>query len=564
MNIYKLVNLKNGMVYIGRSNKSVEKAMEAHRYEGNQTNPSRPIGQAIKKFGLDNFQFELLETCDDNQATARYKYWMAQFDSQGENGYNRKHTGGKAVSREDVLKLYAQNLSAREIAAQLHCDERTVVSHVKASNANPEAKDITKAAGRVSSEGAIMKLWEEGMNHLDIANELGLSKARVHTILRKNGVELAELYQRRNVPMPLPTRQYYYSQVDENENILEIPDVSGIIAPMHNICRTSLINACLGPATHAKGEMFRRYNTDGEMMPRVCEPVGRNIPVIATNADNPEIVQEFESITAATVAMCGSKDTTVMQRIRTAAKLHKMYYGMYWNVDDSHHVNTRNQKIYAFSVEDYNQRMAFDTQGEAARALHVHQNGISRHLHYPQRYHSVGGYILSWDENFSYEEWSKLAYFARPEHARCKQAQTKQQDIYLTKIDKYDITYCSTLLDAVDVTKGTANDISKCLRGDVQKTKTYFVSSYPLTYSEWEERKQTLVISKNCKSVYGVSIESNSMIIANSIREAAEAASVTRESISYALRNNNACAGYRWYYGIPARTLSTPSKNKSC
>lgn len=543
--IYKITNLTNGMVYIGRSNKTMEEAWTAHRYEGNQTNPTRLIGQAIKQFGFNNFACEVIEVCNAEQLRARHKHWISHYQSQGENGYNKKHSGGNVVHHSEIIEMHTEGMSSKDIANTLKCDERTVVSHIKSEGLS--ANKGTKNSEKKSNKEAILELWESGENHLDIAETLNLTTNTVRNVLRNHGVTVHDLYDRRGLPLPASCRKYEYAQVDASETAVETPDSSSIIADRHDISKASLYNACTGPRTHVNGKMFRRYDEDGEMIPRLCEPVGHTVPIKCINPDNPELVQEFPSITAAAVALTGVKDICVMQKLRDAASQGRLYYGMYWKTEER---KSNRRTIYAFSLTEYEDRHVFKNQTEAAIFLHVHQNAISRHLNYPQKYRSTGGYILSWNANFSREDWEEAIRYARPAHGRCKQSQIKQQQIYITDIAVYNVTYCPTLLDAMTKTQSSVAIIQKCLRGEAKSTHRFFVTNSPITFDDWSLRVASL--NDNCKPVYGVNPNTNAVITANSIGEAAQKVSCSRTVISKALRQESQfAAGYQWHYGVP-------------
>lgn len=543
--IYKITNLTNGMVYIGRSNKTLEEAWTVHRYEGRQKNPVRLIGQVIKEFGIENFAHEVIEECSAEQLRARHQYWMDVYESKIK-GYNKKHVGGNYVDHETVLEMYAEGKNAAEIAAALHCDERTVVNHIKAENAATTTNEITKRNGRPDSTPAILQLWNEGFNHMEIAEKMSLSLNWVQNKLRHNGITVKELYDRLGLPVPASYRKYEYAQVNNEEKPIEFTDKCSVIADRHDISRTTLYDACTGPRTHARGKMFRRFDEDGKMVPRLYEPVGNTVPVKCVNPDNPEMEQTFDSITAATISLVGTKDLNVMNQLRHAATRHIPFHGLYWYIEER---DNRRRPIYAFSIESYDNQEVFMNQGEAARFLRVHQNGISRHLNYPQKYRSVAGYILSWDENFSREEWREAIKYARPTNGRNKTSQTKKQNIYLTNIDVYEVTYCPTLVDAMAKSESSIAVIQKCLRGEAQTAKKYFVTDTPMTYEEWEVKIKTPTGSK--KPVYGINVNTNEIITAISISEAAKKVCAKRDNISYALHNSGISAGYRWYYGTP-------------
>jgi len=61
--IYKYTNKLNGKIYVGQSN-NIEKREMQHRYDAIYR-PERGTGIdiAIAKYGIDNFNFEIIEEC---------------------------------------------------------------------------------------------------------------------------------------------------------------------------------------------------------------------------------------------------------------------------------------------------------------------------------------------------------------------------------------------------------------------------------------------------------------------------------------------------------------------
>lgn len=80
MVIYKTTNLVNGKIYIGKDSKNDPK------YYGS----GLVLNQAIKKYGIENFQKEILEYCDSKEnLNNREKYWIKFYNSTDRAiGYN--------------------------------------------------------------------------------------------------------------------------------------------------------------------------------------------------------------------------------------------------------------------------------------------------------------------------------------------------------------------------------------------------------------------------------------------------------------------------------------------
>ncbi len=97
--IYKITNKINNKVYIGCS-KNIEHRWIAHKSESIiDTNPqyNYSIHKAFRKYGLDNFSFEIIEILPENEIFEREKYWIKYYDSYNK-GYNETLGGDTGPS----------------------------------------------------------------------------------------------------------------------------------------------------------------------------------------------------------------------------------------------------------------------------------------------------------------------------------------------------------------------------------------------------------------------------------------------------------------------------------
>lgn len=93
--IYRITNLVNGKMYIGFTSVNPDKRFIKHKYEA--TGACRmPIARAIRKYGLENFLFDIIYCSDDVKHCLEVMepYFINHYDTL-KHGYNA-HTGGKA------------------------------------------------------------------------------------------------------------------------------------------------------------------------------------------------------------------------------------------------------------------------------------------------------------------------------------------------------------------------------------------------------------------------------------------------------------------------------------
>lgn len=81
--IYKITNLINEKVYIGQSI-HIERRWQEHC----QPSSRSLIGRAIKKYGKENFSFQILEECREEQLDKLEEEYISKYNSVVPNGYN--------------------------------------------------------------------------------------------------------------------------------------------------------------------------------------------------------------------------------------------------------------------------------------------------------------------------------------------------------------------------------------------------------------------------------------------------------------------------------------------
>lgn len=91
--IYKWTNLINNKVYVGQSINIQARKAEHIKLSKDMTY-STNIAKALRKYGVENFIFEIIEECDRNSLDSREKYWIEHYDSLNKDkGYNMLEVG---------------------------------------------------------------------------------------------------------------------------------------------------------------------------------------------------------------------------------------------------------------------------------------------------------------------------------------------------------------------------------------------------------------------------------------------------------------------------------------
>lgn len=101
--IYKITNKINGKVYIGQS-RDIKNRIRVHKYDFQKNKHHNPHFQkSWNKYGKDNFKFEIIEECEENELNKNEQYWINFYNSFDSNlGYNLTNGGDCEYLFSDV------------------------------------------------------------------------------------------------------------------------------------------------------------------------------------------------------------------------------------------------------------------------------------------------------------------------------------------------------------------------------------------------------------------------------------------------------------------------------
>jgi group I intron endonuclease len=226
--VYMITNLVNNKIYIGQT---VDFERRKRRHINDSFNENRikyPINKAIKKHGVDNFKFEIIEITDTYEDVKVAEiYWIAYYGSKNRKvGYNLTDGGDGTIGHtmsDEMKKKMSDLFTGRPMP------EKTRLAVIKANtgkkftdehkdkigeaqkgnknhrfgkkNSEEQKKAVSIAqSGRMVSDITKQKLSETNMKNLDNVKYTKIKSKDVLIIrdLRKNGVSavnLAKQYQ---------------------------------------------------------------------------------------------------------------------------------------------------------------------------------------------------------------------------------------------------------------------------------------------------------------------------------------------------------------------------------
>lgn len=126
--IYKITNKINQKCYIGQS----VDIYNRWKKEISNSAEKYSIQYALQKYGIENFTFEILETCFPEQLNDREQYWINHYNSYN-NGYNET-LGGDGVQKYNYLEIvqdWHSGLTCKALAEKYQCDDGVITKALR-------------------------------------------------------------------------------------------------------------------------------------------------------------------------------------------------------------------------------------------------------------------------------------------------------------------------------------------------------------------------------------------------------------------------------------------------
>lgn len=160
MLIYKITNTVNDKCYIGQTVKTAEarwKEHQQHAYGIHENDRKKTLYKAIRKYGLENFTFEVLQdNIDDCDQLDKAEIYWIDFYNSFLHGYNET-SGGQSyhprLPNKEIIQDYMKTKSARKTAKNFGIDHSTVDDILNHNNvARFSHRQTTGKATRITKE----------------------------------------------------------------------------------------------------------------------------------------------------------------------------------------------------------------------------------------------------------------------------------------------------------------------------------------------------------------------------------------------------------------------------
>lgn len=182
-NVYKITNLINNKMYIGVTERSLLERFKQHSYNSNKT----ALGNAMIKYGINNFQIDLLEETTNREEMFRKEIYYIELYDTYKSGYNMTlgGEGSKTVEVPDnlVVETYLLYKSSDKTAKTLNISGNSVLRILKANNIKLFGSGPENSK-RVSSE-EVVKQYSQNNSITTTAKILGINRSTVHRKLQE-------------------------------------------------------------------------------------------------------------------------------------------------------------------------------------------------------------------------------------------------------------------------------------------------------------------------------------------------------------------------------------------
>lgn len=236
--IYKITNNINQKIYIGQS-------IDIFKRWKNEIikPPNEYLKNSFKKYGVENFSFDILEECSEEELDDKEKYYISLFNSTNKNiGYNITFggTGGKMPS--DIIEKMKKTKAKNGYTKYWQGKKLPIEMKKKISNSLKEEKNPNFKKGANLRKVVCVETGEVFNSANDVYNRFNSKSKNIHTAIKNNSCCLG----------------YHWKYLEEKPKILnkttnEVFENTKDVFEKYGIDRSALLKACKGVRKTAGG-----------------------------------------------------------------------------------------------------------------------------------------------------------------------------------------------------------------------------------------------------------------------------------------------------------------------
>lgn len=183
--LYRIINMKNGKSYIGKTYQNIYDRLQKHLSNAN-TKRDTVIAQAIHKYGPESFTMEILGVFPEGIIEEKEVEYIKLYDTYNKSGYNST-IGGEGVRRHDidstqVAQDYLALKSVIEVAKKYDVSPQTITRALESEGIVIEKQsNLTKLQRKIYSK-TLDKTFAFSNEAAEYMLELGLTKAAKESV----------------------------------------------------------------------------------------------------------------------------------------------------------------------------------------------------------------------------------------------------------------------------------------------------------------------------------------------------------------------------------------------
>ena len=173
--IYLIRNKINNKVYIGLS-VNIEERWQHHRSlylkKDNNKEKNKPLYLAFNKYGIENFDFQILEEYSISELSEREKYYIKLYDccilDGRDKGYNLTR-GGEGYLINDyyyIYELWKSGLNQKTIAQMLKTNEATIIRALNSFHIDSHTRRSRSTTQAMKNRCKPVKQYDKNMNYI--------------------------------------------------------------------------------------------------------------------------------------------------------------------------------------------------------------------------------------------------------------------------------------------------------------------------------------------------------------------------------------------------------------
>lgn len=195
MIIYKAINIINGKIYIGQTSVSLTERIGDHRRKAKIHNSKSSFHSAIRKYGINNFRFEIIDNAKDrDELNYKEKYWIKFYNSNNNKiGYNLKTGGDQPTFNDEVKKKIGLAGKGRKLSEE--CINNMRIRFTGKGNPFYGKRHTTETKNKISQTKKSQKK-KHTLEHIERCKHIGEDNAtsklkncdviKIKTMLKNN------------------------------------------------------------------------------------------------------------------------------------------------------------------------------------------------------------------------------------------------------------------------------------------------------------------------------------------------------------------------------------------